>query len=257
MNLKHYKRKRQVYIGPLDIILSTIIILQTIALGVCLFNNAKLKKETKNKLPLELTIVHKVQELSTYSLALQNKFDITEKPEWLSGEANDDKWAAVVEEPEPKTSVKVKMVNASANISNGPFNYNSNVKGVSGLTADAIDKLYAGTPLEGLGYAFKDIEDMYNINAYFSMSVAALESGRGTSERAKETNDYFGMMGTSYSTRDGSIYAFGKLMNSYENKHGVTMTPSGINPRYCETSWWYTEVTELMNEFANRAKKLS
>ena len=136
------------------------------------------------------------------------------------------------------------------------YGRNSSIKGSSGLTATQIDGLLKGTKLHGIGNAVHYIEKEYGINAYFTISVASLESGYGKSGFARINKNIFGIMGKSFSSFSECVRYFGRLMHTYENKHKITMTPAGINKRYCELSNWSGKVVNLMNGYIKKANNM-
>lgn len=132
----------------------------------------------------------------------------------------------------------------------------SSVKSSSGLTAEQIDKLLEGTDLYGIGEAVYNVEQTNGINSHFTISVASLESGFGSSPLAKSKNNIFGMYNCSFKSFDSCVKYFGELMNDYEINHNITMTAEGINPRYCELDSWSGKVVTLMNQYIREANEL-
>ena len=130
------------------------------------------------------------------------------------------------------------------------YTVNSYIKDPSGLTADDINRMLDGTGLAGLGQAIYEAERDHHVNAYFTMGVASVESGVGTSTLAKERNNLFGLSGMSFSTKTECIQYFGKLLENY--KSDDQMTPAGINPRYCPPNnpKWSQDVVWFMNKYA-------
>jgi hypothetical protein len=117
----------------------------------------------------------------------------------------------------------------------------------SGLTAEELEALVAGTELEGLGYPFYQMEQEYLVNAVFALSVAQLESGYGTSRMAREDNNIFGMMGRVYQHKEENVGAFGELIKYHYFGRGLT-TLESINTVYCPNSYeWAPQVRSLMN----------
>lgn len=55
-----------------------------------------------------------------------------------------------------------------------------------------LDAVFAGTGLSGLGASFVQAEEIYGINAIILSSIAALESGWGSSDYAQERHNLFG-----------------------------------------------------------------
>lgn len=135
------------------------------------------------------------------------------------------------------------------------FTSDTTIMSKSGLTAEQIENLVKNYPgLSGLGKAIYDVETNNGVNAFYTLAVASLESGYGTSTMARRKNNLFGMMGCIFKEKSDSVHYFGKLMNDYQKY--CKMTPNGINPRYCTTSTWARDVTQIMNEWVVRACQL-
>jgi beta-N-acetylglucosaminidase len=66
------------------------------------------------------------------------------------------------------------------------------LKQPSGLTADIINKVLDGTPLEGLGDAYIKAEKETGVSALFLLGVSVHESKWGNSKFARERNNIFG-----------------------------------------------------------------
>lgn len=81
----------------------------------------------------------------------------------------------------------------------------------SGDSMAAIDSALQGTPMAGLGPAFKAAENTYGVNAYFLTALAAHESDFGKSNIATDKNNLFGFM-----AYDGSPYSSAKGYSSVE-----------------------------------------
>ena len=64
----------------------------------------------------------------------------------------------------------------------------------SEVSASFIDRRLEGTPLAGLGEAFKDAENKYGVNALFLTALAVHESNYGRSRIAQDKNNIFGFM---------------------------------------------------------------
>lgn len=134
------------------------------------------------------------------------------------------------------------------------YSGDSNIKCSSNLTAEQIDILLEGTDLHGIGQAVYEIEEKNGINAFFTISVASLESGYGSSALAKNKNNLFGMLGCSFKSRESCVRYFGELINDYEYNHNINMTPNSINTRYCTESKWKSDVVWLMNHYVEKAR---
>lgn len=137
------------------------------------------------------------------------------------------------------------------------FNGDSSVMCMSGLTAEQIEGMLENRPgLSGLGEAIYNAEQESGVDAFYTLAVASLESGYGTSKLATNKNNLFGLMGCSFESKEDCVAYFGRLMINYRDKHDITMTPNGINPRYCTTDTWASKVTQLMNQWAHKANEL-
>lgn len=98
----------------------------------------------------------------------------------------------------------------------------------SGLSADQLNNMLAGTGLEGLGEAFHDMEEKYGVNALFAAAHAANESAWGESDIARSKNNLFGINAvdsnpndaTRFSSFAESIDAYGRLLATMYVKRG-------------------------------------
>lgn len=136
------------------------------------------------------------------------------------------------------------------------YEEDSYIKTKSNLTSKEIDGLLYGTNLSGLGESIAEIEKEYGINSFFTMSVCTLESGYGTSNLALCKNNIFGIMDYDFTSLDNCVEYFGWLIDRYENKYSIEMTPEKINERYCEQNDWSEKVVELMNQYVDKANAL-
>ena len=100
----------------------------------------------------------------------------------------------------------------------------------SNLTPEALELILAGTGLAGMGQAFYDMEQTYQVNALFAMAVAKTESSLGVTNYARNRNNYFGMIGRTFESGEEGIMAFGELMN---RSLYVGKTMPEIAEKYC------------------------
>lgn len=149
-------------------------------------------------------------------------------------------------------------------ISSGTFNNYSRIDVVTGLSARQLNKAFKGTGMEGTGDAFVRAEKEYGVNAIFLASIAALESGWGDSFNARNKNNLFGF--GSYDNDPSQTVVFSSktqgvtkvanaLRRDYLNKGGVHYngaTPKGVNTKYCTSSDWDNQITEIMNMIVDR-----
>lgn len=148
-------------------------------------------------------------------------------------------------------------------VHNNGFTVNSSVLMKSNLTEEDIRLLIAGTELEGIEAAIIDVEEKYGINALFTLAVARLESGNGTSRIAQKKNNLFGInaidgnafnMATTFDTKSDSVYYFGDLIkNKYVDKGLDTIQK--INKKYCTSTSWASKVTDIMKKDSSKIKR--
>lgn len=136
--------------------------------------------------------------------------------------------------------------------------YKSNIHQKSNLTTKELDFILENTSLEGYGYAFKKMEEVYNKNAIFAISIASIEGGI-QSKRVDYKNNYFGFMAggvkITYNSIEDNIMAFGQMMNKpyYLNKDFVSFSKTYCPPNHkiwrdAVYSKFYYYTTKL-NEF--------
>lgn len=129
-----------------------------------------------------------------------------------------------------------------------------NIYSPSYATVDEMYTITANNPgLAGLESAVIEIEQMYGINAYFSMAIAAWESGRGNSSLATNSNNFHGLYdsasGTwmSFSSPSESAHMSARSISTYD-----AVTINNIGYIYCpdgNTQHWIDNVVSIMNEF--------
>lgn len=103
------------------------------------------------------------------------------------------------------------------------FSVNSDVRNLSGVSAEDLNYLLANTGLAGLGASFVSLEQRYQINAVFAMAHAAEESGWGNSYLAQNRNNIFGIRAYTsdpaaaefFSSKDACIQAYGILLANF------------------------------------------
>lgn len=143
---------------------------------------------------------------------------------------------------------------------NGKNFLNMSLRQKTKLTPEQIDNALKGTGLEGLGQAYIDAENQYNVNALFLIGLSCLESNYGNSNFAINRNNITGFRAY---TEDPSkaIYYDTKAdcinqTASYLNKHYLTKggkyyngeTMLDANVRYCTSSLWSTKINNIILE---------
>lgn len=136
---------------------------------------------------------------------------------------------------------------------------------------EAINKIKQDNKLKGLGTAFIDAENKYNVNAIILASIACLESGYGTSKLAIEKNNLFGLdaplsasgtknYGSGYESKEDCIdYAGHRIGKQYleldakanwrycEGKKDIYT----VGSKWCETGDWANKVISIANRIKN------
>ena len=121
----------------------------------------------------------------------------------------------------------------------------------SNLVPDMYEALLP-TDLKGLGQAFYDGEQKYNINALFVLAIVRLESGNGTSSLARNHNNLGGIKSgeegyRSFASKEECVdYMFDLLSRKYIGEGRTTI--SDVGRIYCATDGWTPQVTSIMNE---------
>jgi flagellum-specific peptidoglycan hydrolase FlgJ len=131
------------------------------------------------------------------------------------------------------------------------------VKSDSGLVEAHIEEILKGTSLAGQGLekAILEIEELYGINAYFTIAVMKLESGNGKSKIAKDKNNLFGLNAIdgdqynkafSFKTKGDSVQKFGQLISKNYIDKGYT-TIEKVSAKYCHANpKWSGVVKNIM-----------
>lgn len=111
---------------------------------------------------------------------------------------------------------------------------------ISGIKAEELDKQFTGV-LSNTGKAFKEAEEKYKVNALFLAAIAIFESANGTSSRARNKKNCFGLKGKTFNTIEDCIdytamilaspdgYYYGRNKFTIE-KIGKTYAPTWDNP---------------------------
>lgn len=112
----------------------------------------------------------------------------------------------------------------------------------------------SNSKLRGLGQYFKEAEEKYGVNALLALAVSMNESAGGTSDKAMQKNNLFGIKvydgtdgGSAYKYPQDSITDFAKnyISNGYSNPddyryNGSTLGNKyrGVNVRYASDPFW-------------------
>ena len=137
----------------------------------------------------------------------------------------------------------------------------NDVSKITNLKLEDMILLTKGTWWEGYEESLYNLEQTYHINAAFAMAVSSLESGCGTSSRARSKNNFYGLeTGTSYSSRYHNTSYFGDLLNRKYVGVGKKSVYA-IGPKYCPPNRQWEKYmanymsgiqTKLRNAVSNR-----
>lgn len=117
----------------------------------------------------------------------------------------------------------------------------------------ANDRSITNSALIGTGEALVALEENYNFNGLFALSVAGLESGFGITNAATKYNNPLGIMGggkiTVFDSTHDAFNTFGKFMSKNYLESGRT-TISSIGAKYCPSTAtkWAEDVTWFWNK---------
>ena len=131
---------------------------------------------------------------------------------------------------------------------------------VSNMSANAVSKILEGTKFQYLASWLVQCEEKYNVNLLYVISIAAIESGWGTSNRARTQNNLTGIAvyndyssGTSFSSWEACIEeTFRLLSEDYLNPEGRYYSGKSIwnvNTKYCTTPSWADKIISIMSNF--------
>jgi len=138
------------------------------------------------------------------------------------------------------------------------------VNSKSNLHINDLKTLLSGTKLEGIEEAILKAERDYNINSFFILAVARLESGNGTSQIAREKNNLFGLNAIdkdpynkayNYNTKSESVDSFTNIIKKYYVNKGLN-TIEQINTIYSSSDKWSNKINNIMLSDYQEVKKL-
>ncbi|MBC6680192.1 glucosaminidase domain-containing protein [Zhenpiania hominis] len=129
--------------------------------------------------------------------------------------------------------------------------YNLDLREPSGVTAADLE-LVTSDGLVGLEEAFVNAEEKYGVNCVFLMSIASLESAKGT--QMFRPNNMFGYGQTGFSSKAEGINVVAKglstrYLDPSGSLYGGSPTVKGVNKRYAANPQWYVKVANYMEEY--------
>lgn len=129
----------------------------------------------------------------------------------------------------------------------------------SNVTAEEIDRMLEGTALHGLGYAFVEAEQKYNVNALYMVGLAIVESGWGTSRYATERYNLYGFhaydsnpdLATYFDGwHDSTLHVASYLQKHYLTEGGIYYngyTPKAVDVKYCTDKRHAYKIVEVVD----------
>ena len=140
-----------------------------------------------------------------------------------------------------------------------PVSYNLSVKGKSGLTKEDLDYILAGSPMKNCAKEVLQVEEKYNVNAFFTISVAQAETQRGLTGTGKSKNNAFGITSKSggyrtFNNLGESVIEFGGMIERVYFSRGLD-TVEKIHTLYTSSPNWSTNVKKIMNNTLTKIKQ--
>lgn len=129
--------------------------------------------------------------------------------------------------------------------------YQLDLRDPSGVTPSDL-KLVTSSGLVGLEDSFVKAEEKYGVNCVFLMSIASLESAKGT--MMFRPNNMFGYGKSGFSSKSEGIHVVAKSLSSRYLSPGASLyggspTLQGVNKRYAANPDWYAKVGKYMEEY--------
>jgi flagellum-specific peptidoglycan hydrolase FlgJ len=135
----------------------------------------------------------------------------------------------------------------------------NDVTSKSNATVTGLQLALKDTDLNGLEGALIKAEKEYGINAIFLTSLVALESGWGSSNRAKTQNNLSGYAvysdnspGKTFSSKEESIMVTARLLKENYVGEGLYDIHS-INKKYSESNSWSRKIKTIANDLVVEA----
>ena len=131
--------------------------------------------------------------------------------------------------------------------------------------SDFIDSRLAGTPMAGLGKAFKKAEKDHGVNAIFLVGLAIHESDYGRSQIAQAKHNLFGFMAYdsspfssagNFATFDDGIDTVARYLSEHYLKPGGQFyngkSMAAINVRYASDKTWSSKIMIRIRNFLKK-----
>lgn len=222
----------------------------------------------QSQVNLETTIetVDISKDTNISAVQIDKNLDIPSNKRTMIKQPTDDRFASQdIELPEEEIDITTstvedivdEAVNIEINLTNISQKSNLSTEQFNKVIFDTMTK-YGKTESEILntGEYLKYIEDTFNVNGLFALSVASLESGWG---QRHPNNNLFGLgSGSMYFEVDGeSINYFGKLIRECYIDNGLTNIDA-ISGKYCppNSNKWAGDIYWFMGVYGDAANKI-
>ena len=166
-----------------------------------------------------------------------------------------------------KAAPKDFRVLKSIDKSNSRNVYSWSLRNLTGLTEDEYRKILEGTDLISLASELPRIEKQYQINGLFLLSLAALESGYGTSSIARSKNNITGFQAYDSATHMAKVfdsyadcieYTAAYLDENYlseDGKYHKGHTINALNYYYSSSDQWGAKISHIMKKSLDKLKQ--
>lgn len=171
---------------------------------------------------------------------VSNQFsDLNNKYEYLAAEVNDLYSQLEKDDIKVEAPINTAILTEKSNLSVDQIN--------DILSQYAASRNITDSKLLNLGESIHKMEEEYNVNAFFCMSVAIYESATGTSDAAVNHNNIFGLVKNkkimNFVSLDDCVQYWGNLMRYKYIDTGLTSIDA-IQTKYAPKSkTWATNVT--------------
>lgn len=179
-------------------------------------------------------------ELNEKYTYVSNQFsDLNNKYEYLAAEVNDLYSQLEKDDIKVEAPINTAILTEKSNLSVDQIN--------DILSQYAASRNITDSKLLNLGESIHKMEEEYNVNAFFCMSVAIYESATGTSDAAVNHNNIFGLVKNkkimNFVSLDDCVQYWGNLMRYKYIDTGLTSIDA-IQTKYAPKSkTWATNVT--------------
>lgn len=163
------------------------------------------------------------------------------------------KQEALFTKAEPKVEEVKKEEVVVTTVAPKTTEYRIGVTGKSGLSKEDLDYLLAGSRMADCSDEVLAIEEQYNVNGFFTISVAQAETERGKTGTGKSKNNAFGITDPKkggyryFNNLGGSVEEFGGMMHRVYISKGRD-TVSKVHAVYTDSPNWSSNVNAIMNK---------